>query len=121
VRRHELAVEQFCPVLPHGSHQPGQGDFRCVPFPAEHAFAAEHPVKAHAIEPADQLTLAPALDRMGLAQIVEAAIACRDSAADPAFAIAVVPGGGAGIHHFVKSGVAGDGESSAPQGSGQRA
>jgi hypothetical protein len=62
---HELAVEQFAARPPQGRNQPGQRHFRGIGTAAEHRFAAEHPVKPHAVEPANQLALLPALDRMG--------------------------------------------------------
>jgi hypothetical protein len=58
-------------------------------LPAEHAFAAEHAGKAHAIEAADQRALAlrvhrPGLDRMGMAHGMQRAVAVADALRNPA-------------------------------------
>jgi hypothetical protein len=55
---HELAVEQRETRPPHQRHQPRQRDLAGIRHPAEHAFPAEHPVKADAIKPARQLQFA---------------------------------------------------------------
>jgi hypothetical protein len=71
VRRGELAIEQFRARSPQGRHQPGQRHLGRVVHPAEHAFAAEHAGEAHAIEPANQPSVGPGLDRMGVSDRVQ--------------------------------------------------
>jgi len=115
----ELAVEQGDPGVLQGDDQPGQGHFRSVGRAAEHAFAAEHPVETHAVEPTDQLPVQPAFQRMSLAQGVERAIARRNPLADPAIGMPGA-GGGAGGDHLRESGVAGHREATASQHLGQR-
>jgi hypothetical protein len=117
---HELAVEQFRAAAPQRRHQPGQRNLRSVGDPAEHRFAAEHPVETHAVKSANQLAVLPALDRMGQAKQVEDPVARLDPVADPGF-LRFAARRGAGLHHPVEAGVAGHGKASAPQGAGQRA
>lgn len=116
----ELAIQQFHPGMAQRSHQPCQCDFRCVGDAAEHAFSAEHPVEAHAIEAADQLAALPAFDRMGMAGGMQSAITGGDPFADPAIRM-VGPGSRAGGDYIVERGIAGDGEPLAPERFCQRA
>ena len=59
------------PTLQPGD-QPGEGDLRSIGHAAEHRFAEEGPAQLHAIEAADQLSIVPAFDRMGMADGMEA-------------------------------------------------
>jgi hypothetical protein len=120
VRCDKLAIEQRHSATPQRRDQPGQRDFGRVRLPAEHALAAEHPVKPHAIEPTDQLAVAPAFDRVRLPQPVQRHVTCFDPVADPALAAAVFTRGRAGLHHLAEGSVAGDGKRAAPERSGQR-
>ncbi len=81
--RHELAVEKREPAHLQSRDQPGQRDLRSVGHPAEHAFAEERPSKLHAVEPADQLTVIPDLDRMGMARPVQCEHRALDVVVDP--------------------------------------
>jgi len=104
--------------------QPGQRHFRRIALPAEHAFAAKHAGKAHAIEPADQLAPAvwpghPGFDRMRVAQRVERAVAFADALRDPAV-LRPVTRRRARIDHRIERGIAGDGKPSPAQRARQR-
>ncbi len=120
MRRDELAIEQGHAAAPQCRDQPCQRDLGSVRLTAEHAFAAEHPVKPHAIESADQLAVTPALNRVRLPQPVQRHIARFDAVADPALAAAVFSRGRAGLHHLAEGGVASHRKRAAPQRSGQR-
>lgn len=117
---HELAVEQLHARPPQGRHQPCKRHLGCVGHPAEHRFTAEHPVEPHPVQPADQPAILPAFDRMGMAAGVQLAIARRDPAADPGL-VRFAARRGAGFEDGREIGIAGDGETAAPQGSRQRA
>lgn len=115
----KLAVEQPRPGLAQRRHQPGQGHFRRIALPAEHAFPAKHAGKAHAIEPTRQLPRAvcpdrPGLDRMGMAQGMERAVAFADALRNPAV-LRPVTRRGARIDHCVEGRVAGHGKPLPPQ------
>jgi hypothetical protein len=118
VRGDELAVEQLGPGPPQCRYQESQRHFRGVALPAEHGLAAEHPIEADPVEPADQLSLAPAFDRMGLTERVKVLIAGGDAVADPAFPVPFAIGAaarrGTGFHDFGEGSVAGDGELALP-------
>jgi hypothetical protein len=129
VGRGKLAVEQRHPGHAQRRHQPGQRHFRGIAAAAEHALAAEHFAKAHAIEPADQLAHRfatgalrgdPCFDRMGMAELVERAIAFADALRDPAV-FGAFARRGAGIDHRVEGFVAGHGKVAAPQRARERA
>lgn len=130
MRRHELAVQQGRTGATQRRYQPAQRHFRRIGLPREHAFAAEYPVEADAVEPAYQFAFArfafqPDFDRMGMAQCMKAFVAGLDAMADPApaFVVAVRADAarrGAGVHDLRKGGVAGDREASAPQGASER-
>lgn len=117
---HELAVQQFRAAPAQRRDQPGQRHFRGIGNPAEHRFAAEHPIEPHAIKPADQIAVLPAFDRMGRALAVQFAIARLDPLADPGFA-RIGAGRGAGLHHGPEGPVAGYGKAPAPERPGERA
>ena len=117
---HELTVEQRGTGPAQRRHQPGERNLRCVGHPAEHRFAAEHPVEPDAIESADQRTIAPAFNRMSRAYFVQCKVAAFDSVTDPR-AAAIAPGTGAGADHFGKGGVAGHRKCAFAQNLGQRA
>lgn len=125
MRRDELAIEQFDAPQAQRHHQPAQGNLAGLADPAEHAFAAEHAVKADAIETADQPLLAavvlhPAFDRMGMAHGMQPGIGGRDSVADPGFARFGHARRRAGLDHLLESSVAGDAKAPPPQGARQR-
>ena len=120
VRRGELAIKQFRARSPQGRHQPGQRHLGRVVHPAEHAFAAEHAGEAHAIEPANQPSVRPGLDRMGVSDRVQLAVAFADAPADPAF-LRIRARRGAGVDHRIERGVARHREAPAPQRARQRA
>ncbi len=81
----ELAIEQDSARAEQRCHQPGQGHLRAIAGPAEHRFAAEHPVEPYPVKPAQQGTLVPALDRMRVTLLVQRDVAARNPAADPGF------------------------------------
>ena len=131
MRRHELAIEQFRPGQAQRCHQVGQCDFRRIGRAGKHAFAAENLIEPHAIKAPGELPISlfslPHLDRVSMAEPVQVFIAPLDAVADPAAAFVLalrrrcgLPRRRAGIHDVREGGVAGDGESSAPQGSRQR-
>jgi hypothetical protein len=116
----ELAIEQMHPAQAQRRHQPGQRHFGRIRGSRKHALAAEHPVEADAVEPADQLwcaigPVAPALDRMRIAGGMQRAIAGGDALADPGFAALGLARRGAGGDHLGKGAVAGDRKPPAPQ------
>ena len=115
----ELAIEQHRAGAAQGRHQPGQRHLRCIARPAEHRFAAKHPVESDAVEPAQQRAVPPALDRMRIAQLVQGNVAARNPAADPGF-VGVAPGLRAGFDHRRESLVAGNLKGAAAQHFGQR-
>lgn len=80
---HELAVEQAEAPDPKTRHQPGEGDLGGVRADREHALAEKGAGEAHAIEPADQLVVLPAFDRMGVAGLVQPVVAQLDLGVDP--------------------------------------
>jgi len=119
VRGHELAVEQARAPAPERCNQPGERHFGGIGHSAEHRFAAEHPVESDPVEAPDEVLTLPTLDRVGMTQPVEFAIARRDPAADPGFG-SVGRSFGAGRDDRVEGGVAGHRESPPPQRARQR-
>jgi hypothetical protein len=57
---HELAIEQRVAAHPHSRDQPRHCNLRCIGDARKHAFAKICPAHCKAIEPADQLSVAPA-------------------------------------------------------------
>ena len=116
----ELAIKQLAAPPAQRRNQPGQRHFRRIVGPAEHRFAAEHPVKPDAVKPADQCAIPPAFDRMGMAELVQQAVGRLDPVADPGpLRIGARPG--ALRDDAVERLIAGDGVSPAPQHFGERA
>ena len=71
---------------------------RGIALAAEHALAEEGRADRHAIEPADQLALAPAFDAVRVAAREQLAVERQDRLVDPALGMAG-PRLGAGPHH----------------------
>ena len=120
----ELAVKQAPARAAHRRDKPRQRDLGRVRPAREHRFAAEHPVEADAVEPADEnagavLGLLPAFDRMRVAEFVQTLVAGLDAVADPA-ALAIAARHRASLDHLRERGVARDREPAAPQGACQR-
>lgn len=80
---HELAVEQREAAGAQARDQPGERDLGRVRPGREHAFAEKGAAEPDPVEPADQLALAPHLDRMGVAGGVEQRVAALDLGVDP--------------------------------------
>ena len=102
---HELAVEQRIARCAHRRDQPGERHLARIVGPAEHAFAAEHAIEAHAVKPADQFAIAPAFDRMRMAGQMQRIVTRLDPVADPAFGMFFARGG-AFADDLVEGGVA---------------
>ncbi len=83
MRGHELAVEQREVADPQPGNKPGQRNLRGVGHAAEHGLPEKGTAKLHAIEAAYQFALVPALDRMGMANRVEAERRPLDVGVDP--------------------------------------
>jgi hypothetical protein len=105
VAGHELAIEQGETANLEARDQPRQRDLRGIGHPAEHRLAEEGPSQLHAIKAADQFTLMPAFDRMGVAHGMEADSRTLDDIVDPGFLPI-----GTGEKHVVECLVARDGE-----------
>jgi hypothetical protein len=99
---HELAVEQSVAADLQPRDQPGQRDLRRIAARREHAFAEKGGAEIDSVEAADERALVPAFDRMGVAALVEQAIASFDVGVDPGL-LAL----GAAFHHFGEGGIAG--------------
>ena len=94
-----LAIEQFGAPDPHRRHQPCQRHLGRIGHAAEHAFAEEGPPERHAIEPADQLAVMAAFDRMGMAAIEQLAVKIDNRFVDPALGMSG-SGRRTGPHYF---------------------
>lgn len=92
---HELGVEQ--PVSPGDQprHQVHQRHLRGVAPSREHALAEEGPAQRDTVETSHELFIEPALEAVGVAQLVKAHVEPFDRAVDPGLG-AARPGGGAG-------------------------
>ena len=77
-------------------------DLRRVGHAVEHRLAREEPADAHAVEPADELAVAPRLDAVRPAQLVQARVRVDERLVDPAVRAARI---GAAAHHRVERGV----------------
>ena len=64
---HELGVEQPIATGPQALDQGDQRDLAGIPLVREHALAEERRAQRHAVQPADQPPVAPALDAVGVA------------------------------------------------------
>ena len=67
----ELGVEQREAARPQPRDQIDQGDLAGVAVAREHALAEERGAERDAVEAADQLAVAPALDAVGMAAPVQ--------------------------------------------------
>ena len=63
--------------------QRDQRDLRRVGDAVEHRLAEERPAERHAVEPADQPTVLPRLDRVRQPGLVQRAVALEDLVVDP--------------------------------------
>src|SRR5262245_33395515 len=66
-----LAVDENDSAAAAFTHQVHEGNLRGVGFAAEHRFTKEHAPKRHAVEPADQLAVAPGFDTLCVPQGVQ--------------------------------------------------
>src|SRR5205085_2571681 len=69
-----LRVEQFELALVEAVDQVDEGYFAGIALAMEHALAEERGAQADAVQPAGQLAVAPRLDAVGVAQVVETAV-----------------------------------------------
>src|SRR3546814_525073 len=83
VRRGELGIEELEAAPAQAQHELGEGDLAGIGRPAEHRLAEEGPAQRHAIEPADQGAVAPALDGVGEAHVEELVVELLDDRVDP--------------------------------------
>jgi hypothetical protein len=114
VRRDELTIQQARASCAQCGDKPGQRHLGCVGPDREHAFAAEDPIEADAIQAADELRRIavgrlPALDRMRVPQRMQRFVAGLDAVADPA-SVLTFTRGGAGVKYLGEGSVAGHGE-----------
>lgn len=79
----KLRVEQVEPACLQPRHQMHQGNLGGVRGPREHAFAKKRAAQRHAIQAADQPARLPALNRMGMADVMQRRIALPDGGVDP--------------------------------------
>ena len=115
----ELAVEQAEPAHPEPRDEISERDLGGVAGAAEHALAEEGRAEPDAVEAADQAVVLPALDRMGVAAIVELGIGGLDLGVDPG--VGPVRGGrGAGRNGGGEGAVGGDREAVRAQRLGER-
>jgi len=115
----ELAIEQAETSGLEPRHQPGESDLRSVALAAEHALTEEGAAQPDAVEPAHQLSVVPAFDRMGVAAPVEIGIGGFDRRIDPGVG-AALRALGALRDHLPKSAIDGDGEAVRTDRLGQR-
>src|SRR5215467_15854060 len=105
----ELGVEQPEPARAQPCHQMHQRDLRSVARPVEHALAEEGAAQAHAVESADQRVAVIDLDRVAMADTVQAEIEIADAPVDPGAGAAGLRLGAA-VDHRGEVAVADDGE-----------
>ena len=72
VGRGRLRVEQFELAFAQALHEVDERDFAGVALAVEHALAEERGAEADAVEAAGELAVAPGLDAVGVAEVVEA-------------------------------------------------
>jgi len=111
----ELGVEKNVTTFDQARDEVDEGHLAGVGLTAEHALAEERGTQRHAVEPAHQFALAPALDRMRVAGCMERGVEADDLAVDPAL-LASGLGLRAGEHHLAKGDIARDGEAIAAHG-----
>ena len=97
-----LRVEQAVATVVEQAHQAHQRDLRGVGLVVEHRLAGEQAADGHAVQPAHEPTVAPGLDRVHPAELVEPEVRLADLAVDPARRPARV---GAGVDHLGERGV----------------
>lgn len=109
MRGHELAIEKNEVTGLQAGDEPRQCDLRCVGPAAEHRFTEEGATQADAIDPADQLAIGPAFDRVGVARRVKSERGAFDIGVDPRFGAV-----GAATDDVFEGAVARDLEAAAP-------
>jgi len=95
---HELTVQHGVARLAQCRDQPRQRHLAGIGCAAEHAFPAKHAVERHPVQPADQLAVLPAFDRMRVTGPVQRVVARFDAVADPAFGMLFARQGALGDH-----------------------
>ncbi|MEI9931983.1 MAG: hypothetical protein WDM89_15955 [Rhizomicrobium sp.] len=83
MRRDKLRIEQFISAVYQLCGEMDEGDLARVAFVAEHALAEKRRAQRYAIEPAGELAVSPALDRMRMAARVKRRIQMKYLVVDP--------------------------------------
>jgi len=79
----KLGIEKFKAIALEARHQMHQRDLGGIGLNGKHAFAEKDAGQMQAIEAADQLVIAPGLDRVDMAGIEQRAIEPADFLVDP--------------------------------------
>src|SRR5271157_2261178 len=83
MRRDELRVQQAIAAAVQPRHQMDQADFGSVGGAMKHAFAEKGAAHRQPVKTADQLAVAPGLNRMGVAKGQKLAEQVGDASVDP--------------------------------------
>src|SRR5205823_13993092 len=95
-RSSDLRVEQFETTRNQPRHQMDQCHLRGVTGVVKHAFAEEGAAETDPIEPADEVVIAPDLDAVTMAELMQCAIEIANALVDPGVLAACLRRGATG-------------------------